>query len=233
MMTLRRGESLLLAIVIPVAALAGFSSVHILATGSAKPVDFLTPGILALAVMSTSLVNVSIATGFERYYGVLKRLGTTPLGRGRLIAAKTVAVLAVEVIQAVVLVGVGLALGWHAALPAGVGSALEAILAGLLATMSLAALGLLMAGTLSAYLILGLANGLWFLLLLVSGMFAPLTKLPAGLRTFSEGLPSTALAQVFRHTLSSGAPVGAGPWVVLCVWVAVAGAAARAFFRWE
>ncbi|HUY86476.1 MAG TPA: ABC transporter permease, partial [Acidimicrobiales bacterium] len=125
MMTLRRGESLLLAIGIPVAALVCFSSLHILDTGPGRSINFLTPGILALAIMSTAMVNVAISTGFERYYGVLKRLGSTPLGRPSLIGAKTVSVLVVEIIQAIVLIVVGLFLGWHPGLQgsaAGAGS---------------------------------------------------------------------------------------------------------------
>ena len=103
-MTLRRGESLLLTIGIPVILLVFFSEVHLLPTGTAHPVSFLAPGILALAVMGTALVNLSIATGFERGYGVLKRLGATPLGRPSLLGAKIVAILVVEVVQAAVLV---------------------------------------------------------------------------------------------------------------------------------
>ncbi len=110
---MRRGESLLLTIGIPVILLVFFSEVHLLPTGTAHPVTFLAPGILALAVMGTALVNLSIATGFERGYGVLKRLGATPLGRPSLLGAKIVAILVVEVIQAAVLVPVALGLGWH------------------------------------------------------------------------------------------------------------------------
>ena len=88
-MTMRRGESLLLTIGIPVILLVFFSEVHLLPTGTAHPVTFLAPGILALAVMGTALVNLSIATGFERGYGVLKRLGATPLGRPSLKGTKT------------------------------------------------------------------------------------------------------------------------------------------------
>ena len=57
-MTLRRGESLLLTIGIPVILLVFFSEVHLLPTGTAHPVTFLAPGILALAVMGTALVNL-------------------------------------------------------------------------------------------------------------------------------------------------------------------------------
>src|SRR5438309_9729352 len=112
-LTLRRGESVLLTLVIPVVLLLFFSEVDILPTGVRDPVDFLAPGILALAVMSTAMVGLGIATGFERQYGVLKRLGATPLGRPALLAAKTIAILAVEVIQVGVLIGEAYALGWH------------------------------------------------------------------------------------------------------------------------
>ena len=78
LLTLRRGESVLLTFAIPMLLLAFFSTVDVLPTGMNDPVDFLLPGILALAVMSTAMVSLAIATGFERSMGVLKRLGSTP-----------------------------------------------------------------------------------------------------------------------------------------------------------
>src|SRR5439155_23442161 len=111
-LTLRRGESVLLTLVIPILLLVFFSSVDVLPVGVKDPVDFLAPGVLALAVMSTAMVGLGIATGFERQYGVLKRLGSTPLGRPRLLGAKPASILAVEVLQVVVLVAVAGALGW-------------------------------------------------------------------------------------------------------------------------
>src|ERR1039458_2176115 len=101
-MTMERGETLLVTLGIPAFLLAFFSEVHVLPTGDRHPIDFLAPGVLALAVMSTAMVSLGIATGFERSYGVLKRLGSTPLGRPRLLAAKIVAVLAVEAVPIVV-----------------------------------------------------------------------------------------------------------------------------------
>jgi hypothetical protein len=109
----RNGEQLLLTLGIPVMLLVFFSLVDVLPTGTDDPIDFLAPGVLALAVMSTAMVSLGIATGFERTYLVLKRLGATPLGRGRLIAAKIVAVVVVEMVQFAVLVPVSYALGWN------------------------------------------------------------------------------------------------------------------------
>ena len=119
-MTLRRGETLLLTLGIPVVFLLFFSKVSVVSTPTATPANFFVPGILALAVMSTAMVSLGIATGFERGYGVLKRLGATPLGRPRLLGAKIVTIVAVELLQAAVLLPVGLALGWN---PGGGGDA--------------------------------------------------------------------------------------------------------------
>ena len=140
-MTLQRGETLLVTIGIPVVLLVFFSLVPVLPTGTRHRVDFLAPGVVALAVMSTAMVSLGIATAFERSYGVLKRLGATPLGRPALLGAKIVSVMTVEVIQVVVLVGVALALGWRPHPAAGL-----AVIALLLATVAFCGIGLAMAG---------------------------------------------------------------------------------------
>lgn len=229
-MTLRRGESVLLTLGIPVGLLVFFSLVDVLPkpAGVTHSVTFLAPGILALAVMSTAMVSLAIATGFERQYGVLKRLGSTPLGRPALLAAKTAAIVAVEVIQVVVLAGAALALGWHPH-----GNPGLAALAALLATVGFAGVGLLMAGTLGAELTLAAANGLYLVLLLLGGMVFPLSKLPGPLRGFADGLPAAALSDALHATLMTGASAASRDWIVLVVWALVAPAAAALTFRWE
>jgi ABC-2 type transport system ATP-binding protein len=228
-MTLRRGESLLLTIGIPVILLVFFSEVHVLPVGGSHPITFLAPGILALAIMSTAMVNLSIATGFERSYGVLKRLGSTPLGRPCLLGAKTVAILATELLQVVVLVLVALALGWHPT-AAGTGAAVAITL---IATVAFAGIGLLLAGTLRGEVNLAASNGLWLLLLLVSGMLAPLSKLPGWLEGVAKALPAAALAQGLHSSLGLGRAVPASAWLVLAIWAVGAPVAAAASFKWE
>jgi ABC-2 type transport system permease protein len=232
-MTLRRGESVLLTLGIPVALLVFFSLVDVLPkpAGVVHPVTFLAPGILALAVMSTAMVSLGIATGFERQYGVLKRLRATPLGRPALLAAKTTSILLVEVLQVVVLVVAALALGWTLHGDAGL-----ALLAVLLATVGFAGLGLLMAGALRAEVTLAAANGLYVALLLLGGMIFPLSKLPGPLRAVSEALPAAALSDAMHGTLtaaSSAVSVPARAWIVLVAWALIAPAAAALTFRWE
>jgi ABC-2 type transport system permease protein len=227
------GETLFLTLGIPVVFLLFFSAVHVLPTGTPHPVDFLVPGILALAVMSTSMTALSIGTGFERGYGVLKRLGSTPLGRPRLLAAKILAVLAVEVLQAGVLVGVGYLLGWN---PGGPGSGAlvgEALVAMVLGTLAFGGAGLILAGTLKPLVNLAVVNALFVVLLLLGGMLVPLAKLPHWLAELSRLLPAGALADALHGTLGHGVPVTTRDWVVLTVWAVGAPVAAALTFRWE
>lgn len=230
-LTLRRGESLLLTLGIPVVLLVFFSLVDVLPTGAVvdDPVDFLAPGVLALAVMSTAMVSVGIATGFERQYGVLKRLGSTPLGRPALLAAKTAAVLVVEAVQVAVLVPVALALGWDAD-AGGVAAAAAGVL---LATVAFAGLGFLMAGTLRAEVTLAAANGLYLVLLLLGGMVVPLAELPSGLRAVARALPAAALSDVLQAAVGAAGPVPGRAWLVLAAWAVAAPVAAALSFRWE
>jgi ABC-2 type transport system permease protein len=223
----RNGESLLLTMGIPVLLLVFFSQVDVLPIDG-KPIRFLAPGVLALAVMSTAFVQTAIGTGFEREYGVLKRLGATPLGRPRLLAAKSAAVLVVEVVQGVVLWLVALACGWHPSVSAG-------CLAGgvVLGTIAFVALALCLAGTLRALATLAAANGLYLVLLLLSGMVIPLDELPGPARAVAHGLPSGALAEVLRGSLDAAVAIPDRAWVVLAIWAAAAPLAATRLFRWE
>ncbi|MFC9086524.1 ABC transporter permease [Nocardiopsis dassonvillei] len=228
---LRHGEQFLLTMVIPVLLLVGFSLTSVLDVGEGARVDALTPGVLALAVMSTSFTGLAIGTGFERRYGVLKRLGATPLSRFGLLAAKTLAVLGVQAIQAVVLCAVALALGWSPAVsPAGV---LAAVALVLLATAAFSSLALLMAGTLRAEATLAGANLVYVLLLGLGGVLFPVSSFPGPLEQAASALPITALSSGLRAVLADGSLPGPGAFAVLAVWALVCGVLASRLFRWE
>jgi ABC-2 type transport system permease protein len=225
---LRRGESLLLVAVIPLLLLVAFSKTTAIDIGSGRRIDFLVPGILALAVLSTSFTGQAISTGFERQYGVLKRLGATALPRSVLLLAKTLAVFAVQLLQVGLIVGVGYALGWH---PHGDPAVVIALL--LLGTLVFSPLGLLMAGTLRAEATLAGANLIYVLFLGLGAVVFPLSKFPAGVRHISEQLPITALADGLRAVLQHNANVSLHNWLVLIVWSVVALVASASTFRWE
>ena len=228
---LRNGEQLMVTLVIPLGLLAMFSLEPLVNFGAGSRIDFLAPGIIALAIMSTAFTSQAIATGFERRYGVLKRLGATPLSRGGLISAKTATVILVELLQAAVITAVATGLGWrpHA-------SALAFLTVPLLVltgTAAFSGLALLMAGTLRAEATLAAANLIYVLLLGVGGVVFPLTKFPAGARPFLTLLPTGALATGLRSVLQDAAGV---PWrdlAVLAVWAVVCITLAARTFRWE
>lgn len=229
-MTLRRGETLLVTLGIPLILLVFFSQIKIVSTQGTRPVDLVTPGILALAVMSTSMVSLGIATGFERGYGVLKRLGATPLGRGRLLTAKIASVAAIEVLQAAAIVIVGLLLGWKPT--GGLLGALGAAGACVAGSIAFGGIGLAMAGRLRAEVNLAAANGLYLILLLLGGMVVPLSVLPVGVRTVAEVLPGAALSSSLHDSI--GPLKGySGCWIVLLLWMVIAPVVAVRAFRFE
>ena len=229
---LRNGEQLTLTLVIPLLLLAAFSLENLVNFGVAMSrVDFLTPGVIALAVMSTAFTSQAIATGFERRYGVLKRLGATPLSRGGLIAAKTATVVVVELLQAVIIMLVALALGWSPdASPAAI---VTVPLLVLLGTAAFSGFALLMAGTLRAEATLAAANLVYVVLLGIGGVVFPLTKFPAGARPFLEVLPTGALSTALRDVLATGAGLPARETVALAVWAVLGITLAARSFRWE
>ncbi|MFJ6853134.1 ABC transporter permease [Streptomyces sp. NPDC091271] len=227
-MLLRNGEQLLLTVVIPTLLLVLFSAVDIVDTGTGEPVDFLAPGVLALAVMSTAFTGQAIATGFERRYGVLKRLGASPLPRWGLMAAKTVSVLVTEVLQIVLLTVIAFALGWS---PQGSPFAVLLLLA--LGTVAFSGLGLLMAGTLKAEATLAAANLVFLLLLVGGGVIVPLDKFPDTVQSVLGLLPISALSDGLRDVLQHGTAMPWGDAAVLAVWAVLGLGAAARFFRWE
>ncbi|MGW4030801.1 ABC transporter permease [Streptomyces sp. NPDC004838] len=235
-MLLRNGEQLLLTVVIPSLLLVLFSTVDIVdfpgtGTGSGEAVDFLAPGVLALAVMSTAFTGQAIATGFERRYGVLKRLGASPLPRWALMCAKTLSVLATEILQVLLLAAIAFGLGWSP--QGGSLSVLSVLLLLVLGTAAFSGLGLLMAGTLRAEATLAAANLVFLLLLVGGGVIVPLDRFPDGVASVLSLLPISALSEGLRDVLQHGASMPWGELGVLTVWAVLGLGLAARFFRWE
>ncbi|PZR52541.1 ABC transporter permease [Xylanimonas oleitrophica] len=229
-MILRNGEQLLVTVALPVILLVGLVQTHVVSldTEGATRVDFVTPGVLALAVMSTAFTSQAIATAFDRRNGVLRLLATTPLGRGGLLAGKVLGVLAVEVVQIVVIAGVALAMGWRpdvAGVPAALGAAL-------LGTAAFTSLALLLAGVLRAEGVLAVANLVLVLLVVGGGILVPAGRLAGPLAHLAVLLPSGALGEAMRGALL-GHGVPAFSVVVLLGWTAAFGWGAARLFRWH
>lgn len=228
-LALRRGESVLVTLIIPPVLLVFFGLVDLMPVPADRRADYLVPGMLALAIMSTAMVSTGIATAFERYYKVLKRLGASPLPRAGLLIAKILAVLAIEAVQTILIVGVAaVLLGWRPG-----GTPLLLPLALLLGTAAFGGLGLLMAGALRAEATLAVANGLYLLLLLLGGIIFPISHLGPWLAGPATLLPSTALAETLRSVLGASGTVSPASWLILTIWAVVAPLAAALTFRWE
>lgn len=225
----RNGEQLLLTLIIPVMLMVFFGITDVLPTGFEDHMDFLTPGIIALAIMSSSMVSLGIATGFERSYQVLKRLGVTPLGRPRWLAAKIVTVLLTQIMQLIILIPVALLLDWKASAANWI-LAVGAVITG---SVAFAGLGLFIAGRLRAEINLAAQNGLYILLLLLGGMVIPFDELPGPMATVAKYLPSGALADVLRDALVNRGNQPGTSWIILGAWAAATPIIAALTFRWE
>ena len=225
---LRNGEQLLLAVVIPVIVLIGgvTAADHIDLGLSHRPIDEFAPGVLALAVMSTAFTSLAIATGFERRYGVIKRLGSSPLPRSGLLLGKIGALLLVELLQIVVISAVAVALGWrpHVSVPA-------VVIAIVLGTAAFASLGLFVAGVLRAEATLAAANLVYLLLMAGGAVVLPSTAY-GGFGAVARMLPSGALGDSLRHAFWS-ASYAWGSMLVLLVWAAVGAVLTARTFTWE
>lgn len=234
-LTARRGENLLAMLGIPVGLLLLAGSLDGLpvtdsGTGTPGRIEAVLPGILAVAIVATGLVNLGIATAYERSYGVLVRLGVAPLGVPGLLAAKILAVIALELLLALMLAVVSAVIfGWR---PSAGGSILLLLPAVALGTAAFAGLGLALAGALRAEAVLLVANVAFLAVIAVGGTVVPLELLPAPVASVAAVLPSAALREVLAGALGS-APLTLGPWLILGLWALAAGVAAGSTFRWD
>jgi ABC-2 type transport system ATP-binding protein len=231
-LSLRNGEQVLLTLLIPLLLTVLLALEPFLGDADeGRRIDFVVPGVLALAITSAAFTGLAIGTGFERKYGVLKRLGATALPRSVLLLGKTGAVLCIELLQVALVGGLGLALGWRPT--GGAGAVVTTVLLVIAGTAAFAGLGLLLAGSLRAEATLAAANLAWFLLLFFGGVLFPLDRFPAGLASVLEFLPTAALADGLRDVLRDGAGLPVQSLLTLAVWAVLAFGAAAVTFKWE
>lgn len=223
-LTLRNGEQILLAVVIPVAILLG-------ATFFGDRLGFglpsTAPSILALVMWSSCLTTLAISTGFERRYNVLERLAATPLGKPGILAGKGLSIAMITVGQVVVLTAVGLAVGWRPTFSAA--SVLVSIAVALLSMGAFAGLGLAISGSLRPEGTLAVAN-LLYLVGMPLGILIPLDRLPGPLPQIVACLPTGALGETLRA--AAGGQVLPWPLLVAALWCAATLALAWKVFRW-
>lgn len=222
---LRNGEQLLVTLILPLLVLIGVHRLDLISNDSGG-IDALTPGVLALAVMASAFTGQGIATGFDRQYGVLAYLSTTPLGPTGLILGKAIAVLALVALQVFVLGAAGLVLGWSPD-PLGLVWLTVVIVTG---ATAFTALGLLLAGTVRAEATLAVTNVTWVILGAAGGTIFPLDHEGPGILLLL--LPSASLGEAARSAASDGT-LAVLPVLILAGWALLALLAARRWFRWR
>lgn len=227
-LTLRRSESVLVAVLIPLGLLVFFSLIPGAAPGGRSKVDVLLPGTMCIGVMATSMVSLGISTGYERHYKVLKRLGATPLGRPRLLLAKATSVLAIELLEVLILVLAAVfMLGWKPHIEPG-----RLALALVLGTVAFSGIGMFLAGILRAEANLGVVNGLFLLLIMLGGTVVAVDRLPGFLGPLARVLPAAALTGSLSSALEGGHTL-VSSLVLLALWAAAAPLAASFTFSWD
>lgn len=224
--TISRGEGLLVTFVIPIGVLVFFSKFR--AAGLKKrPVSYLLPGTIALALIAAAFVSLSIATAFERRYGVLKRLGATPLGQSGVVFGKIAATFGLLIVQVLVQILVAYALGWGWK-----GNVFEVLLMLVLGTLAFGSLGLWMAGTVRAEGTLAFSNLGFLIALLFGGIAYPVADLPRVLQRVTEFLPAAPLTDGLRAAMNAH-PLDWSGVAVLAGWAVIAMFGAVTRFRWE
>lgn len=221
---LRNGEQLLLTMFIPITLLVGLTLLPLGSFGQHRAATF-TPVIMALAVISTAFTGQAIAVAFDRRYGALKRLGATPLPVWGIIAGKSLAVVTVVFLQAILLGAIGFALGWRPALLA------LALGAGVIAlgTVVFAALGLLLGGTLRAEIVLAVGNLMWFVFAGLGALTVETDIIPTGVKWAARLTPSGALTEALSQAMTMSVD-----WfgvIVLAAWGTLAALSALRWFR--
>ncbi len=222
----RDGEQLLLTAGLPILLLVFFSVVDVLPTGDLDPVEFLVPGVLTIALLSSGFVRLAIALGFDRSFGAIGRYAVSPVSASTFLGSRAAAAAVIAVVQVIVLFLVGLILGWrptlHPLLP----------LVVVLALVAFFGLGLTLGSVTDGLRSLALANALYILLLLLSGVVFDLNELPGWMEAITRLLPTTATAQLLR-TVTAGDGGEVRDWLVLAAWSVIAPVAAARTFRWR
>ncbi|MCA2216471.1 ABC transporter permease [Jidongwangia harbinensis] len=226
LLTARRGEAVVLAMGVPLLVLLGAGLTRATNLPTGNRLGYVVPGVLALTVMSTAFTGQAITTGYERSYGVLKRLGASPLTRPGLLFAKTAAILCLVALQLLVLAAVGVAVGWRPEF----GQVLPALGVTVLATAAYSGLALWIASLLRPETVTAAATLIYVLMLAAGGIMFAAPDLGAAGHFL---LPLAAHAEALRNTLTAGTAVPGGVWAGLGLWAAGSLTAAARGFRWE
>ncbi|MDO5727795.1 MAG: ABC transporter permease [Bowdeniella nasicola] len=223
---LRNGEQLLVTFLLPILALVVLLEFTALNIGSPRTTVALA-GCLAMGVIAAAFTSQAIMIAFDRRWGVLRMLSTTPLGPRGLLWGKAIAVVVLLALQITLLL---LVATWRGAWqPPPMASMITAIVVIGLGALSFVACAMALGGTLRAEAVLAFANIAFVLMVSAGGVLLPLgDSLGAVLMRYT---PWGALGEGLREALLGNIPVV--EMVVQAAWALVLGMVAMRVFRWR
>lgn len=192
-------------------------------------VDLYAPIVIALALMTSAFLTLPVVIATYRQLGVLRRLSTTPIGAGRMVAAQLILQVGVAVV-AVVLTVVIATLAFDMPIPRNLPGFFLVVLLG---AASMLAIGLLIGAVAPrSSTAQGLGMAIYFPMLFLAGVYFPRQAMPDGLRRVSDFSPAGAVVQALGDTWGGGAPSNLS-LLVMAGSALVAGFLAVLAFRWE
>jgi len=195
-------------------------------------VDFLVPGILAMAIMQLGIFGVAFNFVSLKKRGILRRLWVTPINPNDFILAQVVTRLVLVMLQIVVMVALGvIAFDLHF-----IGSFVDMFVVGLIGAVVFLAIGFALAGiSKSEDQVAPLANVISLPMMALSGVFFSRAALPGFVHTITGYFPLTYLADGMRSIAIDGAslPEIFPQLLGLVIWSVIACFLAIKMFRWE
>ena len=198
-----------------------------------KGATYYIPGIMTLALLSASTVNLAISVTTLRERGLLKRVRGTPLPPWVFMAGRVLTVSAVAVFLVVIVTLIG-RIVYGVELP---GRTLPGVaLAVVVGTASLCPLGFALTSLIpSENAAPAITNAIVLPLYFISGIFIPTDQIPEAMQTVAGFFPVKHLFDALLYAFDPSSPgpgIRGGDLLVLVAWGVVGLVVATRTFRW-
>jgi ABC-2 type transport system permease protein len=202
--------------------------------GNIRYIQFLAPGMLAFAVISTCYTGLATGVAINRDEGVLKRVRGTPLPPWIYIAARILSAVWFSIISAVIMILAAVVLFHFEVIGRMLPAAAVTLLLG---AACFCALGMAVAAIIpNGEAAPVVANFTFFPVAFVSDLFFPSEGAPAWVGAVGAIFPVKHFAKALETAFNPLVPGNGFRWghlAVLALWMAAAVVVAVRFFRWE
>ena len=198
-----------------------------------RAATFYVPGILALAIISATGVNLAMTITTRRERGILKRVRATPIPPWVFIASQAIAGFVLSVIMTVIIVLIGRVLFSVSLNVNGIPSLLITLLIG---AFSFAAIGLALTSIIpSEDAAPAVTNAIFLPLYFISDVFIVGADTPTFIQRIGDIFPVKHLSNALQESFdpfAESAPFPWENWLVIAAWGVVAAVITLRTFRW-